>query len=291
MPPETATAAPAPAAPPSVPSPAPPPAAWYDGAPADVLTYWQNKGLDTANPRDFALQLTNQARNHERYIGVPAEQLLRLPQPTTPEADRRAFYDKLGVPTQAKDYDFTEVPIPEGVNVDGAYLDGMRQSFHKNNISKDAAAGLLSDLYALEGQQRAQREAADVVRLQQARGQLEREWGTNLEANKALATIGQKKLGINNEEFEGLCYVWGEYKALDVLRMIGASAVTEDDFKEGTHATGAPTTVSGAQAEIDRMRTDQAFVARWMAGQKDAVDYMKYLHQIATGVNPAFESP
>jgi hypothetical protein len=256
-----------------------------------VLSFWENQGLDLANPKNLALQLTDQFRETKRFVGIPADQLLRLPQPTTSEADRRAFYGKLGVPPEAKDYDFTGVPAPEGVTIDAGYLDGMRASFHKNHISKESATGLLADLYALEGQQRSQREAGEVARLELARAQLEREWGSNLTVNRAYAEIGQQKLGITNEMLESLRYAWGDYKALDLMRMIGASAVSEDELHTGSNASGAPTTQASAKSEIERLRTDQSFLARWLAGEKDAVDYMAYLHQIQTGVNPAFETP
>jgi hypothetical protein len=291
MPPDAAAPAPAAPAPPAAPSAPPVAEAWHTGTPPEVLTYWNNKGYDLSNPKDFALQLTDQYRNAERHIGIPADQLLRLPQPTTSEADRRAFYGKLGVPAAANDYDFTAVPKPEGVDIDATYLDGIRAAFHKNNVSKDAASGIMADIYKIEAQQRSSREAGEIARLELARAQLEREWGSNLTMNRAYAEIGQQKLGITNEMLEGLRYVWGDYKALDVLRMIGASAVTEDELHTGSNGSGTPTTASSAQAEIDRLKTDQSFMSRWLAGEKDAKDYMAYLHQIQTGVNPAFERP
>ena len=93
----------APGALPAQPPPAAPnaSASWYDGIPTETLGWLQNKGVELANPKDALIRIADQYRSAERYIGVPADQLLRIPQPNASDADRRAFLTKLGVPATA----------------------------------------------------------------------------------------------------------------------------------------------------------------------------------------------
>jgi hypothetical protein len=274
--------------------PAPPPApnasaTWHDGVDAQTLGWWQNKGLDYANPKDFALALTEQYRAAERHIGTPPDQLLRIPQPNTAnyEADRRTFNTRLGIPATAAEYDLSTVKFSDGTDLDATFASSLSEAFAAGNVAKDKAATIASAIIRYEEGREAAARASDDLRLAQERGLLERNWGTNKDFNLLTAMNGARRLGISDEQVNSLRDVLGEYQTMEMFRRIGA-ATSEDDFKEGSQSTGI-VTMQGAQAEMARLQGDEAFVKRYLAGDVDARRTMDALHQQITGVNPALE--
>lgn len=101
-------------------------APWYNGADPDTVGFIQNKGWD--NP----LKAIEAYRGLEKHIGVPADQLLKLP-----SADDAAAWDglykKLGKPESADKYG--EVKAPEGVNLDMDRIKHFDNVFYNANLT------------------------------------------------------------------------------------------------------------------------------------------------------------
>ena len=85
------------------PTPTPDPAAggsWYSGkVDQETVGHWQNRGWDVSDPVKVSTAATKAWRDAEAAAqalhGVPAERLLRLPQPGD-EAATRAFHQRPG---------------------------------------------------------------------------------------------------------------------------------------------------------------------------------------------------
>ena len=133
--------APTPAPAPS-PAPAPTPAAPWYGDKIDETTrgFWTNKGIDPSDPIAVATKLTHFYRQAEERIGAPPEELIRVPRPNAPEADIRAYWGRIGVPAEAKEYDLSTVKGADGKELPTAYTDAFRAAALAARIPKDHAA-------------------------------------------------------------------------------------------------------------------------------------------------------
>jgi hypothetical protein len=256
--------------------------------PNETLGWWQNKGLELGNPKDFALRLTEQYRAAERHIGVPPDQLLRIPQPNASEADRRAFYTRLGVPSTSAEYDLSSVKFADGTELADDFIHTLRDAFSAANVSKDKAASIASAIVRFEETKEANQAAATDLHLQEQRALMERNWGPNKDFNLLTAMNGARRLGITDQQVNALRDTLGEYQTMEMFRRIGA-ATTEDTFVEGSQATGAPTTLPAAEAELARLQQDDAWVKRLLGGEVEARRQFEALTQQITGVNPVLE--
>jgi len=281
----------APGALPAQPPPAAPnaSASWYDGIPTETLGWLQNKGVELANPKDALIRIADQYRSAERYIGVPADQLLRIPQPNASEADRRAFLTRLGVPSTAAEYDLSTVKFADGTELAADFVTTLRDAFASANVAKDKAAAIAAAIVRFEEAKEANAVASNDLRLAEQRGLMERNWGVNKDFNLLTAMNGARRLGITDEQVNALRGTLGEYQTMEMFRRIGA-ATSEDTFVEGSQATGAPTTLPGAQAELNRLMADDAWGRRLTAGDVEARRQFEALTQQITGVNPAMEA-
>lgn len=152
---------------------------WYDGhnlAPEDV-GYIQNKKWNS--PADV---LTSY-KNLEKFHGVPADQLLKLPKDEKDQAAWDALYTRLGRPEKPEGYEFK---APEGVKLDDARMSWVNGVAHKIGLSKAQHAALVNETLTYEG--RLISEAQKAVETQQA-AELEavkKEWGAGFEERSEL---------------------------------------------------------------------------------------------------------
>src|SRR5580692_5232905 len=73
------------------------PSKWWEGK-ADAITagYLQNRGLHDKSPEEVALTVAKAHMEAEKYIGAPADQLIRLPKDKTDHAAWDAVFSKIG---------------------------------------------------------------------------------------------------------------------------------------------------------------------------------------------------
>ncbi len=110
---------------------------WHAGLDADTKGWIGGMGLDKL-PADQALaKVLPMYRGAEQKLGIPADQILRLPGKDAKPEDMRAFYTKLGAPEKPEGY---ELPVPEGH--DPEFAKTASTWFHELGIPKAAAAGL-----------------------------------------------------------------------------------------------------------------------------------------------------
>lgn len=287
MPPDAA-----PAVPPGTPAapPAAPPTTWYEGVPAETVTYWNTKGLNLSDPKEFALQLTGQFRDTAQYIGVPADQLLRLPQQNWSEADHKAFRSKLGVPEQASDYGLKSMKFADGGQMDGEFADVLATALLAGGVSKEGAMRTTSELIAYETRKISQTAAANQLRLNEQKELLKKDWGNQYDLNLAVARVGANRLQISNEMLDALLDnpAWGEYKTMELFRRIGAGS-GEDSFAVGSQATGTPTTATTAQMRLNELQADPEWCRKLTAQDAATMKEFQHLTRMISGYVPELE--
>jgi hypothetical protein len=242
---------------------------WHGGKiDADTLGFWQNKGIDAADPIAVATTLTKQYREAEKFVGVPAAQLLRLPKDASDEAGWNTVYQRLGAPADAKDYDFSSVKNAAGQAPDAALLDTIRATAASLRLPKDKAPDLAAAVVKHLDAVASERAAASAAKLTAEKAELAKSWGANAELNKLTAMQGAKRLGIDPETVATLENQVGYAKVMEMFRKIGAGT-SEDTFHDG--GSGAnPVTRESAQARLNELTNDQAWGKRLLAGDAAA---------------------
>jgi hypothetical protein len=127
------------------------------------------------------------AKNHinvQKLIG--AEKIQRPQEDWTPEQFDE-FYTKMGRPTDAADYDLSNVEVPEGYPVDEGFQSTMIEKLHARGASQEMVAGILKDYYEITGGQ-IEQSTGDLQRTRESGMQdLRNEWGKSYDGNVDLA--------------------------------------------------------------------------------------------------------
>jgi hypothetical protein len=255
---------------------------WFDGIDAETIGHWDNKGWKKDDPKALATELTKAWKGLERHFGTPADQLVKLPKDMNDEAGWSAVRQRLGMPKEAKEYDFSGVKFSDGTELDQGFTDTMRGALHKAGVSKDLAPEIVrSVVNFMDAADKADGESRAAT-LKTERASLEKEWGNNFEFNKLTAMQGAKRLGVDEATVAQLESTLGYAKVMEMFRRIGAGT-NEDSFVEGG-GSGNPTTLNGAKARIAELKSDQDWVKRYLSGSKKEVDEMNNLLMLANGI-------
>jgi len=249
------------------PAPAPAPQPWHHGADAEMVGFWQNKGYDLTDPLKFASGITEQYRAAEKHLGAPANEMLRIPKANAQSADLAAFWQRLGVPKEAKDYDLSGVKFA-GADLEQGFADAMRATLLGNFVPKDKAAAIVGDVVKwLEGQETTENSARE-TRWNEQKANLDKSWGANKPANMLNADIGAARLGLKPEDVKAISEVIGFDRTAEMLRKIGVGT-SDDTFVEGGHGRSTQTAESAA-ARLAELQNDPAWSKRLLAGDMQA---------------------
>lgn len=260
--------------------------AWYAGADAEIIGHIQNRGWHEKTPAEAAVEAAKAHREAEKFLGVPKEQLLRVPKDAADEAGWNDVYSRLGQPKDAKEYDFTGLKQGEAdLELDTADADWLRGVANKLHLSKDAARQLALEIdkHGSEGvtTQATEHQAALVVE----KAELAKNWGPNMDLNLLAARQGAVKLGFDADTVGKLEGVVGYGKIMEALRRVGAAG-TEAGFvaNSGAGQGGAGvTTREQAVARRSELMNDADWGKRYMGGDTAAVREMTSLNTIIAG--------
>jgi hypothetical protein len=261
---------------------------WHQGVDADLLGAWQNKGYDLTDPAKVAVETGKAWREAERMVGVPKEQLLRLPANAQDAAAWRGVYERLGAPKEAKDYDFTSVKYNGTQDLEPSFVDALRSAFHTRGVSKDAATDITKAVVNFLNSEDT-REATEAAARKTAQlAALDAKWGTQKDANYLTALNGARRLGLSKEQMQGIEAAIGYDVAAELFRKIGAGT-NEDTFVDGGAKTGQPATSEAAQARLNDLKSDPDWMKRYLSGsEKEKREFKSLIEQI-TGISEAQE--
>lgn len=267
--------------PPPAPAPAPAPAPvgkWHDGIDAETRGFWELKGLPIDDPKAFGTKLTELYKNAEKYIGVPPDQVVRLPKADASPTDLRAFYERLGAPKEAKDYDLSAIK-------DTSVAEALRNAAHTTGVPREAATTVAKALATALESAATQRTTLETAKLAEQKENLTRNWGDKFAYNHLQAIEGARRLGISPEGVKALEGVIGYDQVMETMRKIGANT-REDTFVE--RGIGGPngdvTTLEGARERKRELMNDRDWVTKYNNGDQAAKREMSRLNQMITGV-------
>jgi hypothetical protein len=249
---------------------------WHAGIDAEFIGHAQNKGWKLDDPKEAFVAAAKQARELERHFGVPPDRLVKLPTPDAKPEDLRAFYERLGAPKEAKDYDLSAVK-------DESVAEALRNTAHTVGLSKDAAAAVAKAVATAIESKATSDSTVNAQKLADQKAALKANWGDKFEFNQLQAMEGARKLGISKEAVAALERQIGYDGVMEAMRKIGANT-REDTFVErGVNNTGEVTTREGAVARKSDLMADKAWVAKYLAGDPSAVREMTRINTLIDG--------
>ncbi len=252
-----------------------PAAPWYDGAglQAEEVGYFQNRGWDKLDAKSAAVAAARAHREAEKLIGAPANEILRMPKDANDAEGWKRVNDRLGVPAEAKDYDFSSVKKADGSDIDATLADKLRPVLQAARVSKDTAPTVLKAIVDTLGEGDKTAADAAAMKLAAERDALKTDWNQNLEQNMLVVKQTAKTLNIDPEAIGALEKVVGYSKVMQMMLKVG-QAMGEDKFimaqNNGGQGSGY-VSKEQAQATLDQKMNDKVWTDKLTAGDVSAL--------------------
>lgn len=255
---------------------------WYSGYDEESRGWLENRGLTGKSSTEALSELTKGFRNAEKKLGVPADQVLRLPADRTAEGAMDPVYDALGRPQDGEGYQFGDIPQDDQPLQD--FANWARGKFHEIGLS-GAQGKAMYDAF-VERVQKAVTDRNEQIQSDAAASleDLKKEWGETFAKNEAIAKQVLAKLDVPEDTKAKLTELLGHGDVLKLFQSIGA-ATSEDKFIDDNGGGGfdGATTPAAAKQKISELKQDQDFVKRYLAGDTQARAEMSKYHKIAYG--------
>lgn len=269
-----------------------PAAKWYSTYDAETQNYITQRGLADKDPAAAFLEAAKAHREAQAYIGVPKEQLLKLPKADAPPEEWDAVWQRLGAPKDASGYDFSTVKFSDGSEAEPAFVDFLRAQAAALHLSPENAQRLAAETVKFLETADATVSADEQAAATRALEQLRQSWGANYDAHKVIADRAyaavMQAAGFDQAKMtaavQQLGSMVGKVEAMQMLLAIGMK-MGEDQFVGGGGPGGNTTfyTKESAVARINELKQDSEFAKRWLAGGVNETKEMSNLHQIAYG--------
>lgn len=277
-------------------------APWHQGLDAALLEHASNKKWNLADPKEAFAAAAKAHAYAEKALGIPHDKLLRIPEPTAAPAEHDAFWQQLGVPKEAKEYDFSGIKFKDGTALDDSFAEAMRNGLIKARVPKDAAPAVTKVVVDFLENADVEEQTLLSGNILKERETLEKSWGgansDRFKANLFVAENALKKLAdaiqMPQEQAKAA------WDAISKLGGIGAAAATnmlyemgrrmgEDRFVSlGGSGTGnLPMTREAAIAEIRSLKVDKEFGRKLLAGDVVSKERWTALHKIGYGQQAA----
>ena len=252
--------------------------------PAEIKGTWSNKGWKVDTAKDVAVAATAAYVEAQKFVGFPAERLIKVPGDPNATDEWNAVYTKLGKPAVATEYDLANVKRTDGSALDQAMTDFIREQAFAFNVPKGRVSEFAANYTKFMDGQAAASASEAAAKLQEERGKLEANWGNQMEANRFLAQRGAANLGLTPEQAQALEGQLGYAGVMEAMRKVGV--MTGEARYVSPGGAGGNTNVmtrDGAVARKAELKSDKAFVDRFLGGDKAAAAEMRALDMLITG--------
>jgi hypothetical protein len=245
------------------------PVEWTSGFSDDMKGFVQNKGWKNAQ------EVADSYRNLEKSFGVPADRLLKLPE-SLESPDAAPVWEKLGKPKEAKGYNL-QVPEKGG---DPKLAEWASEIFHKGNLTASQAQHVMKEWNARQEAMAAQTVENQKAAATLAVADLKTEWGAAYDKNMNLVDQAGRVLGWGADKLAAIRNALGPKEAMKMMLDI-ANSTSEGKFITGQPAGDGTITPDQARSELNDLKRDQAFVAKYLSGDFDAKKRMEHLQKMA----------
>lgn len=219
----------------------------------------EQKGLIEVKKFASPGDIIDSYRSLEKYLGAPKDKIIKIPD-MKEEGARDEFYNKLGRPTKASEY---ELPFTE--DADDSMKEKLSALLHKAGSSQDSAHTIIEGLNEISKANVEILEAKQKEALDGQEQALKKEWGTKYEENVAMSKKAATGLGIGDEQLKSLEAAMGVDGAMKFLHGIG-SKISEGSFVQG----GKVSSKQSALEQMTQLKRDGAFMKKVIKGDYEA---------------------
>jgi hypothetical protein len=256
-------------------SPPPGGGSWADSLDGEMKPWVSGMGLDKL-PADQALaKVLPMYRGAEQKLGVPPDQVLRLPGKDAKPEDWRAVWNKLGAPEAPDGYELTP---PEGQSDE--FLKAASGWFHELGVPKSMAAGLATKWNEHVASEQARMEGVWNQRFDTELTALKGEWGDQFDGNVDFAKRVMRTAGWKTEELQAMEKALGPAAFLKGFSGLG-KMLGEHRFVGGEGQKGFGMSPEGARSRIVDLQKDATWMSSYLGGDADKKAEWTRLHEIA----------
>lgn len=256
--------------------------AWHAGADAETLGHLQTRGWADKPANEVALAAVKAHREAEKHIGVPVDQILRLPKEASDEAGWNNVWQRLGAPDKPEGYDFTGVKFADGTELDESFVGLMRETAAKLHLPKDAATEITRAFTNFLEKSEQSDLAETTAKLAEAKTALQTNWGKNFDANLFVAKNTAAKLGVTPEQVAALEGAVGYDKVMEMFRSIGEKTGEATFVNSLAPNANGVMTKEQAVSRKSELMADHAWVKGYLDGDNAKGREMTALNTIIT---------
>jgi hypothetical protein len=248
---------------------APPTVPWHNVLDAEMRTYALKKGYDLTDPMKAFMASARGHMEAEKFIGVPPNRLLKLPEDVNDEAGWKAVYQRFGAPVDKNGYDFSQVKFSDGSDLDQSFAEFMRTKAFELHLPTTSAAALSQAFVGFMEEGDKRESEAMAQKLTEEKAQLQKDWGNNYEYNRQTAVQGAQKLKVTAEDVATLEKAVGYSRVMEIFRKVGAGT-TEDSYISGKQGGEFMTTQQTAQTRLNELMANPQWQGRFLQNEPEA---------------------
>lgn len=268
-------------------------AEWFEeGIEPDHLAEITAKGWNKPLSPEIARTIATAHRAATSMLGVPADQLMRLPKDAADPLYQVA-YDRvvgLSIPKTPEEYTFDDVKFKDGSALDAADAQFVRDWAVANKVSLPAARAMAAAMVARTDASLEVANGQSAVAKQANENALALAWGQNVEVNKASAAKAAdalKVLGIN-VSFDGLDPA-GYAAAMGGLVKLSTQLDEHVILRSSGGGNGpvpatAGMTPADATAKFNELKENQDWVNKALTPGTQEATYFANLQRVMAGV-------
>jgi hypothetical protein len=247
---------------------------------AELIGHAQTHGWSQLDPAAAAKAVLKAHLEAKKMIGVPADQLIRLPKDMNDPAALHPIYERLGHPKEAKDYDFTTVKHKDGRDLNEALTAAMRNTAFEHRLPKDAAANMAKAVVEHMDATAAAEAGEKAAKLQAGRDRLKTDWAAAPEVFMLMAQSAANRLGVTPEEVSALESVVGYDRIMNMFKTIGEKLGEHSYLMPKPGGGNMPMTKEMATAKKAELMGDAEWTKRYLAGGAAEKREMDSIHTI-----------
>jgi hypothetical protein len=208
--------------------------------------------------------------NLEKLIG-DQDKLLKI---SDDAAEMEKVWGKLGKPAKPEEYN---LPIPEkATEQDKAFYEFAKKAFHGANLTTGQAEAVIKQINEFSLAKYNEAQAAHEANMKAQNEVLTKEWGASLNQNTNIAGAAAKSFGVTHEQIDKIQSVLGYAETMKLFHKFGAK-MGEARFVGGDNVTNETNTPDMAKAQLESLKQDKAFMAKYVAGDHSAKAKMQKL--------------
>lgn len=246
---------------------------WHATLDAEHTGHIAAKGWNALSAEQAAVAAVQAHRAAELRLGIPADKILRMPEPTD-AAGQRELFKRLGAPEKPEDYDLTGITFADA-ELGNRFNELVRKTAFENNIPRAMAETLVRSIHGFMDESNKTSTAATEATVAAAKDRLKVSWGPNYAANEFVAKQGAQAFGVDPETLNAMEGTLGYDKTMEFFRQVG-SRIGEDKYvAAGGGSTGrsTPMTVEMAVARKAELMADPVWVKRYSDGGQTSAEF------------------